>query len=59
MRVLKLVCGTLVRLFKALLRLPHSVAFVLEQRRNRSARNMLEAERLDRIRYPAKYVGKF
>jgi hypothetical protein len=58
MQVLKFVCRTWVRLFKALLRLPHSVAIVLQQRRNRSALNMLEAERLDRIRHPAKYLGK-
>jgi hypothetical protein len=58
MQVLKVVCRTLVRLFKALLRLPHSIAFVLQQRRNRSALNMLEAERLDRIRHPAKYLGR-
>ncbi len=58
MQVLKFVGRTLTCLLKALLRLPHSVAFVLEQRHNRSARNMLEAERLDRIRHPDKYLGK-
>lgn len=59
MQALKFVCRTWVRLLKALLRLPHSVAFVLQQRRNRSALNRLEAERLDRIRHPAKYLGKW
>jgi hypothetical protein len=58
MQVLKVICRTLVRLFTALLRLPHSVASVLRQGRNRSAMNRLEAERLDRIRHPAKYLGK-
>ena len=58
MQVLKFVCRTLVRLLTALTRLPRSIALVLEQRRHRSAVNMLEAERLDRIRHPAKYLGK-
>jgi len=59
MQVLKFICRTMVRLLKALLRLPHSVAFVLQQRRDRSALDVLEAERLDRIRHPAKYLGKW
>jgi hypothetical protein len=58
MQVIKWICRTMVRLLKALLRLPHSVAFVLQQRRKRSALNVLEAERLDRIRHPSKYLGK-
>jgi hypothetical protein len=58
MQVLKFVCQKLVRLLYALLRLPYSVACLLEERRNQSALNRLEAERLDRIRNPAKYVGK-
>lgn len=58
MQVLKFVCRTLVRLLNALLRSPHSVACLLEQRRSQSALNRLEAERLDRIRNPAKYLGK-
>ncbi len=58
MQMLKFVCRKLVRLLNALLRLPHSVACLLEQSRKQSALNRLEAERLDRIRNPAKYVGK-
>jgi len=58
MQVLKFVCRTLLRLLAALLRLPHSIAFVLQQRRDRFTLNRLEAERLDRIRHPAKYLGK-
>lgn len=37
---------------------PRSVANVLEQRRQQVVRNDLEAERLDRIRHPDKYLGK-
>ncbi|HLH56455.1 MAG TPA: hypothetical protein VKY92_22905 [Verrucomicrobiae bacterium] len=58
MQALKFVCRTLVRLLTALLRLSHSVAFVLEQRRKRADLNGLEAERLDRIRNPSKYLGR-
>jgi len=57
MPALKFICRTSIRLITALLRLPHSIAFGLQQRRNRSLRNGLEAERLDRIRHPAKYLG--
>ncbi len=58
MQVLKFVCQTLVHFLDALLRLPRKVACLLEQRRSQSALIRLEAERLDRIRNPAKYVGK-
>lgn len=58
MQVLKFICWTLVRLLKALSRLSRSVASVLRERRNQSALSVLEAERLDRIRHPAKYLGK-
>jgi hypothetical protein len=59
MQVLKFVCRTLVRLLTVLLRLPRSIALVLQQKRNRTAVDRLEAERLDRIRHPAKYLGKW
>jgi hypothetical protein len=59
MQVLKFVCRTLVRLLTVLLRLPRSIALVLQQKRNRSAVDRFEAERLDRIRHPAKYLGKW
>jgi hypothetical protein len=58
-QVLKFVCRTLVRLLNALLRLPHLAAFVLQQRRSRSTRNVLEAERLRGIRHPAKCLGNW
>lgn len=37
---------------------PRSVALALENRRQRTAQDDLEAERLDRIRNPSKYRGK-
>ena len=48
----------MVGLFKQAWWLPHSVAVALEQRRRQFALNLLEAERLDRIRNPSKYLGK-
>jgi hypothetical protein len=45
-------------LFKPAWQIPHSVAVALKQRRRRFALNILEAERLDRIRNPSKYLGK-
>jgi hypothetical protein len=58
MQCLKFFCRALVCSLKALSQLPHSTACVLEQKRNQYALNRREAERLDRIRNPAKYVGK-
>jgi hypothetical protein len=56
--MLKFICRTTVGLFKEAWLFPHSVAVALEQRRRRFALNILEAERLDRIRNPSKYLGK-
>jgi hypothetical protein len=58
MHVLKLICQTTVGLFKQAWLLPQSVAVALKQRRRQFALNLLEAERLDRIRNPSKYRGK-
>ena len=58
MYVLKLICRTTVDLFKQAWLFPHFVAVALEQRRQRFALSLLEAERLDRIRNPSKYLGK-
>jgi hypothetical protein len=38
--------------------LPQSLALALKQRRRQIVLNELEAERLDRIRNPSKYLGK-
>jgi hypothetical protein len=58
MPILKFICRTTVGLFKEAWLFPHSVAVALKQRRRRFALNTLEAERLDRIRNPSKYLGK-
>jgi hypothetical protein len=58
MHVLKLFWQTTVGLFKQAWLVPHAAAAALQQRRRQFARNVLEAERLDRIRNPAKYLGK-
>jgi len=56
--MLKFICRTTVGLFKEVWLFPHSVAVALKQRRRRFALNIIEAERLDRIRNPSKYVGR-
>jgi hypothetical protein len=56
--MLKFICRTTVGLFKEVWLFPHSVAVALKQRRRRFALNIIEAERLDRIRNPSKYRGK-
>jgi hypothetical protein len=58
MHVLKLICQTTAGLFKQAWLFPHAVAVALKQWRRQFARHALEAERLDRIRNPSKYLGK-
>ena len=58
MHILKLICQTTIGLFRQAWLFPHSVAVALKQRRRQFALNVLEAERLDRIRNPSKYLGK-
>ena len=58
MQVLKLIYQATVGLFKQAWLLPHTVAVVLRQRRRQSALDVREAERLDRLRHPSKYLGK-
>jgi hypothetical protein len=38
--------------------LPQTFALALQQKRRQLALNQFEAERLDRIRNPAKYLGR-
>ena len=38
--------------------LPQSIAMALKQKRERITVNEFEAERLDRLRNPSKYLGK-
>jgi len=58
MYLLKLICVTIIQLIKQVWLLPQTVANAAMQRRQRVVRNELEAERLDRIRNPTKYLGK-
>jgi hypothetical protein len=58
MNTLKLICLTIFLLVKQTCLLPQSIMNAIRQRRQRVVRNGLEAERLDRIRNPSKYLGK-
>ena len=58
MHTLKLICLTILQLVKQVWLLPQSVANAVQQRRRQIVLNELEAERLDRIRNPLKYLGK-
>ncbi|MGA2787536.1 MAG: hypothetical protein ABSF60_08410 [Verrucomicrobiota bacterium] len=58
MNALKLICLTFCQLVKQVWFLPQSVTNAIQQRRRQVARNEHEAERLDRIRNPSKYLGK-
>ena len=58
MYLLKLICLTIFNLAKQAWLLPQTITLGLAQRRRRIERTGFEAERLDRIRNPAKYLGK-
>jgi hypothetical protein len=58
MQILRHIGQMTVGLFRQVWLLPHSVAVALQRRRRQFALNVLEAERLDRIRNPSKYLGK-
>ena len=54
----KLISLTAFQLVKQIWFLPRSIAADYQSRRRRAVRIGLEAERLDRIRNPSKYLGK-
>ena len=58
MRALKIVCLTIIHLVKQAWLLPQSLVNAGQQRRRQVVLDKLEAERLDRIRNPSKYLGK-
>jgi hypothetical protein len=58
MHTLKVIYLTIHQLVKQVWLLPQSVANAVNQRRRQVVLNELEAERLDRIRNPSKYLGK-
>ncbi|MGA2854965.1 MAG: hypothetical protein ABSE90_12645 [Verrucomicrobiota bacterium] len=58
MHTLKLICLALVQLVKQACLLPKTIANAVKQRQRQTVLNELEAERLDRIRNPLKYLGK-
>ena len=58
MHKLKLICQTIIQLAKQACLLPQTIAMAKEQKRRRSVEDELEAERLDRICNPSKYLGK-
>jgi len=58
MNLFKLMFLTFVGLAKQAWLFPQSVVNALKQRRQRVALDQFEAERLDRLRNPANYLGK-
>ena len=55
---LKHICLALIQRVKQACLLPPAIANAVQQRRQRTVLNEREAERLDRIRNPSKYLGK-
>jgi hypothetical protein len=57
-KILKVIGSTFLQLIKQAGSLPRTISKAVKQRQQRIIVNELEAERLDRIRNPSKYVGK-
>jgi hypothetical protein len=49
---------TILQLIKQVWALPQTISNAVQQRKQRTVVNELEAERLDRIRNPSKYRGR-
>jgi len=58
MNTLKLICLTFFQLVKQAFLLPLTIVNAIKQGRRQTILNEYEAERLDRIRNPSKYLGK-
>jgi hypothetical protein len=58
MHILKAICFTIVELFKQIWAFPATVTAYFRKRRPLAEVNEVEAERLDRLRHPSKYLGK-
>jgi hypothetical protein len=58
MHVFKIIFLTIVELAKQVRAFPASVIANLRKSRRLANVNQVEAERLDRLRHPSKYVGK-
>jgi hypothetical protein len=58
MNHLKFICLAIVQFARQVWFLPRSIADAARQKQQWMSRNKLEAERLDRIRNPDKYLGK-
>jgi len=58
MHLFKVICLTIFELAKQVWAFPATFAANLRKRRSLPAVNQVEAERLDRIRHPSKYLGK-
>ncbi len=58
MHTLKFICQTAVGLLKRACRWPYAVTFARKESRRQTALDLFEAERLDRLRNPSRYLGK-
>ena len=58
MNTLKHICLAFIGLVKQVCLLPQFIARAIQQRRHQAVLDELEAERLDRIRNPSKYLGQ-
>jgi len=58
MHIFKVICLTIVELAKQVLAFPATVTANFRKRHRVAVVNEVEAERLDRLRHPSKYVGR-
>jgi hypothetical protein len=58
MSLLKFISQTAADVLKQIWFIPEFIEMSLRKRRQLAAYNLAEAERLDRLRHPSKYLGK-
>ena len=58
MQIVKVIWLTIVQIIRQAWLLPQTIAGAVRQRRQQAVMDELEADRLDRIRNPSKYLGK-
>ena len=58
MQLLKIICRAIMEIVEQTWRLPQSISVAGKLRRRQAILEEAEAERLDRIRNPSKYLGK-
>ena len=58
MHTLKLVYIRFVEMIRQIRLMPQTIVIAVRRQQGREERDLIEAERLDRLRHPSKYLGR-